>query len=114
MKIKLDENLPARLVSTLAALGHEVDTVASEGLAGSDDPRVWAAAQADGRFLITQDLDFADVRRFMPGSHHGVLILRVRAAGAAALFDRITRIFRFEATERSAGKTVIASDRKRS
>jgi len=112
VKIKLDENFPARLVSVLAALGHEVDTVDAEGLAGSDDSRVWAAAQADGRFLITQDLDFADVRRFVPGSHHGVLILRVRAAGATALFDRIMRIFTTEATEGWVGNTVVASDRK--
>ena len=63
MTIKLDENLPERLVAALAALGHDVDTVRAEHLAGRDDPDVWAAAQATGRFLITQDLDFSDVRR---------------------------------------------------
>jgi hypothetical protein len=30
VKIKLDENLPNRLVSALAGLGHDVDTVHSE------------------------------------------------------------------------------------
>jgi len=29
MRIKLDENLPTRLVSMLAELGHDVDTVPS-------------------------------------------------------------------------------------
>ena len=112
MKIKLDENLPARLVAALGALGHDVDTVPAEGLAGKDDARVWAAAQADGRFVITQDLDFADVRRFVPGSHQGVLILRLRTPGAAALFERITNLFTTEVTEGWAGKTVVATDRK--
>jgi predicted nuclease of predicted toxin-antitoxin system len=112
VKIKLDENLPDRLVSALAALGHAVDTVPDEGLAGFDDSHVWAAAQADGRFLITQDLDFADVRRFVPGSHHGVLILRLRTPGASALFERVTQVFATEGTEHWPGKTVIASDRK--
>jgi predicted nuclease of predicted toxin-antitoxin system len=112
VKIKLDENLPARLVSALVALGHEVDTVPAEGLAGFDDARVWRAAQADGRFFITQDLDFADVRRFVPGSHHGVPILRLRTPGAAALFERVTQVFATEATVRWVGRTVIASDRK--
>jgi predicted nuclease of predicted toxin-antitoxin system len=56
MKIKLDENLPARLAVALSRMGHEVDTVPQEGLGGRDDPSVWRAAQAAGRFLITQDM----------------------------------------------------------
>jgi hypothetical protein len=31
MKIKLDENMPQRLVAALVALGHDVDTVPHEG-----------------------------------------------------------------------------------
>jgi hypothetical protein len=31
----------------------------SEGLAGHEGPEVWAGAQAPGRVLITQDLDFS-------------------------------------------------------
>lgn len=37
MKIKLDENLPTRLVDVLERRGHEVDTVATEGLTGKPD-----------------------------------------------------------------------------
>lgn len=58
MKIKLDENLPDRFVQALADLGHDVDTVVHERLAGKNDFAVWTAAQQAGRFLITQDLDF--------------------------------------------------------
>jgi hypothetical protein len=73
MKIKLDENLPTSLVADLTALGHDVDTAPTEGLAGHPDSDVWRAAQSAGRFLITQDLDFSDVRAFAPGTHHGIL-----------------------------------------
>ncbi|HTE69448.1 MAG TPA: DUF5615 family PIN-like protein [Actinomycetes bacterium] len=34
MKLKLDENLPASAAESLRTLGHDVDTVADEGLAG--------------------------------------------------------------------------------
>jgi hypothetical protein len=34
MNIKLDENIPHRLVGILVNMGHEVDTVQQEGLAG--------------------------------------------------------------------------------
>ena len=58
MLIKLDENIPHRLVGLLSQFGHDVDTVDDEGLSGADDVSV-SAAQSANRFLITQDLDFA-------------------------------------------------------
>ncbi len=62
MRIKLDENLPTSLVESLVELGHDADSVQQEGLQGAPDPDVWAATQADERLLVTQDLDFSDVR----------------------------------------------------
>jgi predicted nuclease of predicted toxin-antitoxin system len=60
MRVKLDENLPVRLVSILVELGHDVDTVVGEGLKGSKDDDLWPAVQAAERFLITKDLGFSD------------------------------------------------------
>jgi hypothetical protein len=40
VKIKLDENLPGRLVPELAALGRDVDTVRAEHLTGRPDNEV--------------------------------------------------------------------------
>ena len=77
MKLKLDENIPDSAATRLAALRYEVDTVLAERLGGRNDEDVWAAAQAEGRFLVTHDLDFSDAREFLPGSHAGVLIVRL-------------------------------------
>ena len=93
MRIKLDENLPAGLVPILTALGHEVDTVPAEGIGGKDDDIVWHASQADGRFLVTQDLDFSDVRKYAPGTHHGLLLVRLPQPGLTALLERIASLF---------------------
>ena len=112
MRIKLDENLPSRLVPLLTQLGHDVDTVVTEHLAGRDDDVVWRAAQRDGRFLITQDLDFADARRFVPGTHHGLLLVRLPQPGRTALFDRIAEVFQFEKVEDWGGCMVTATSRK--
>ena len=72
MKIKLDENLPARLAGILSVHGHDVHTVPGENLTGRPDADIWRAANEEGRFLITQDLDFSDARRFAPGTHAGL------------------------------------------
>ncbi len=89
MKIKLDENLPARLVPVLQGHGFDVDTVPEEQLSGKPDAQVWQAVNAEGRFLITQDLDFSDIRQFAPGTHPGLLLVRLREPGAQALLEAI-------------------------
>ena len=85
MRIKLDENLPARVAGVLERYGHQADTVRDERLTGQPDDRIWEAVCSESRFLITQDLDFSDSRRFAPGSHPGLLLVRLREPGAQAL-----------------------------
>lgn len=85
MKIKLDENLPLRLAVRLSQRGHDVHTAHDEELAGKPDSTIWQAASSEGRLLITQDLDFSDTRRFQPGTHPGLLLVRLREPGADAL-----------------------------
>jgi predicted nuclease of predicted toxin-antitoxin system len=112
MKIKLDENLPAGLVSVLSRLGHQADTVFDERLTGRADDVVWNAAQRGGRFLITQDLDFSDIRLFRPGTHHGLLLVRLRLPGRIALLRRIQSLFEQEDVENWRGCFVIVTDNK--
>ncbi|MDO9224652.1 MAG: DUF5615 family PIN-like protein [Pseudomonadota bacterium] len=92
MKIKLDENLPARLVGVLVRHGHETDTVIDENLSGHPDEAVWQAASAEQRFLITQDLDFSDTRKFVPGAHPGILLVRLREPSGQRLSDAVSAI----------------------
>lgn len=112
MRIKLDENLPTRLVSVLAAQGHDVDTVPSEQIAGRNDAVVWQAAQAGQRFLITQDLDFSDIRKYTPGTHHGLLLVRLPQPGRTALFERIANLFEVEDVESWDGCLITATPHK--
>ena len=112
MKIKLDENLPDRLVAVLTGLGHNVDTVRTEQLTGRADPDVWSAAQAAQRFLITQDLDFSDVRRYTPGTHAGLLLVRLTRPGRNALFERVSTVFQTEKIEDWTGCLVVATEQK--
>jgi predicted nuclease of predicted toxin-antitoxin system len=112
VKIKLDENLPAQLLGALARLGHDTDTAAIEGVAGRGDHAVWLAAQRSSRFLITQDLDFSDVRKFTPGAHAGLLLVRLRAPGRTALAERIRALFDTEDVSTWSGCLVVATEHK--
>ena len=112
MKIKLDENLPFQLVTLLKELGHDAHTVHEERLIGHHDREIWEAAQKESRFLITQDLDFSDLRRFAPGSHYGILLLRLHSPNRRNLVRRIGELFQKENVGEWAGCFVVATDRK--
>jgi predicted nuclease of predicted toxin-antitoxin system len=112
MKIKVDENLPTALVSFLAGLGHDTDTVFDEHLNGRDDPDVWTGAQNAGRMLFTQDLHFSDVRDFTPGTHHGLVLVRIAAPGRRALAARLEQILASEPLDDWARCFVVVSDAK--
>jgi predicted nuclease of predicted toxin-antitoxin system len=112
MRIKLDENLPEDLAALLGTLGHDVHTAREEGLSGAADPQIWKAAQDEQRFLITQDLDFSDFRRFIPGTHCGLLLLRLRSPSRRVLSERIMAVFRWEAVETWSRCLVVVTSQK--
>jgi predicted nuclease of predicted toxin-antitoxin system len=76
VRFKLDENLDTRLAMCLVDDGHDVATVRSEGLSGSADELVFAAATDEGRTLVTLDLDFANPFRFRVAGTAGIVVLR--------------------------------------
>jgi predicted nuclease of predicted toxin-antitoxin system len=112
MKGKLDENLPDRIVSGLAALGHDTDRVVGEGLAGATEEDLWPQVQQAARFLITKDLGFSDERRYPPGSHQGILVLRLSDDRSSAAAERLTAVFQAEAVEDWAECLVVVTDHK--
>jgi predicted nuclease of predicted toxin-antitoxin system len=90
VKIKLDENIPHTVARRLEGRPLDIDTVLDEGLRGHNDDEVWSAAQAEGRFLVTQDLDFSDRRKFAPGTHHGLLLVRLPESEQWRIGDYVT------------------------
>jgi predicted nuclease of predicted toxin-antitoxin system len=112
MRIKLDEMLPAALVDILSDLSHDVETVQMEKLSGAPDDTIWDAAGTENRFLISQDLDFSDVRKFAPGDHPGILIVRLRRPGRKALTECIASFFKSDDAVDLDGCFVVLTERK--
>ena len=81
MKIKLDENISRHLKPNLQQTGHDIFTAADEGLLGKSDLEVGAAAKSEGMILFTFDLEFADLRKFAPGTHPGIILFRPQSMG---------------------------------
>ena len=72
----IDEDLPLSLAAALESAGMEAIHVVDAGLRGSSDAAVLDEAVRAGRSLVTADLDFANVLRFPPGGHKGIVVVR--------------------------------------
>jgi predicted nuclease of predicted toxin-antitoxin system len=94
----------------LAAQNHDVHTVSDENLTGRSDDVVFEAAAAEVRILITQDLDFSDVRRFRPGTHPGIVLLRLRDPNRRKLIARMEQIIRDHNIELWSRRFVVIGD----
>jgi predicted nuclease of predicted toxin-antitoxin system len=93
VRIKLDENVHGDVREALAGWGHDVATVYEERLAGHPDIDVAAAVRAEGRCLVTFDLDFADPRKFPPQEFQGLVVLRLRVPTSQLQVRRIVSFF---------------------
>ena len=111
VRVKLDENLSRSHVELLRKLGHEVDRVFDQGLSGASDSVVWSRVVEEGRFFVTLDLDFSDVRRYEPGTHPGILLLRARTNSGLAVEDILRRVLAEQALDELRGCLVIADHR---
>ena len=85
MRLKLDENLSRHLKPALIALGHDLTTAADEGLLGQPDAAIAGAAKRERRILLTLDVQFANLRKYAPGSHPGIILFRPRSYGPLAV-----------------------------
>ena len=76
----------------LQSLGYDAQLVVDQGLSGASDEAVWERVCEENRFFITLDLDFSDVRRYQPGSHPGVLLLRPETRGRQSVLQVLQRV----------------------
>ena len=77
MKIKLDENIPQRIVGVLGEWGHDVETCLSEGLGGQPDDIVVNHLRGERRLLVTLDRGFSNIRQHPPGNLVGIVVIRL-------------------------------------
>jgi len=108
MQVKLDENLGERGRQIFAQAGHDVVTVADQGLSSAPDSRVIAACQAENRCLVTLDVDFSNPFVFPPEEFPGIAVLRLpRSMAPNVLYLSLTNLVTTLAKESILGKLWI-------
>jgi predicted nuclease of predicted toxin-antitoxin system len=77
LRLLIDEDMPRSTAVALREGDHTALDVRDVGLRGHSDADVFAYAQAQDAILVTADKGFANVLSFPPGSHAGLIVLRV-------------------------------------
>jgi len=111
MQIKVDEDLPRRVVASLREKGYQADSVVEEGLSGWKDTELWGKIQTEIRFLLTADKGFADIRSYPPGTHAGVMLLRPDQDGIRPTIELIERVLQSYDLNALAGTTTVVTPR---
>lgn len=109
MRFKLDENIDVRAAAVLSAAGHDVTTVAGQELGGTEDPDIAQVVVREDRILVTLDRGFGDIRRYPPGSHPGIVLLRLRRQARPGVEAALRLLLRYEELPLLAGCTIIVT-----
>jgi predicted nuclease of predicted toxin-antitoxin system len=67
--VKVDEDLLDAVAPLFTAAGYPATTVRAQGWSGLQDAPLWMQIQAEGRWLVTADKGFGDVRTYVPGTY---------------------------------------------
>jgi predicted nuclease of predicted toxin-antitoxin system len=103
VKFKLDENLSLRAAAPLSDAGHDVATVAGQGMCGAEDRGLIEVCRQEERGLISLDAEFANPFRYPPSEFAGIVVIRVPRQ---VTVGRLTAAMRLVAAE--AGRSPLA------
>jgi Domain of unknown function (DUF5615) len=82
-----------------------------QGWQGTPDNTLWSLIQSERRWLITADKGFADLRRYPPGSHGGVVLLPLLEESRRAYMELAALTLDRVDLDRLGGAVVVATGR---
>jgi len=64
-------------------------SILDQNSGGASDPSVASVCAAEGRVLLTFDIDFADIRAYPPEGSPGIVVFRLKSQDRKRLFKAI-------------------------
>ena len=104
----VDECLPLDVTLALRSFGLDATDIVERGLRGIVDERVWALAAAEGRVLVTRDLDFP--LRIAGPRPAGLVLLRAPDNSTAPQLGALVKsLFEQLPVEAAVGHIIVLS-----
>lgn len=109
MRLLADESLEDPVIAALCHAGHDVFAIA-ERAPRSPDARVLDLGNEQGRLLVTNDKDFAELAFLQRHPSEGIVLLRMPRSRSAQKADRLVQVLQDHGDRLLRCMTVIEVD----
>jgi predicted nuclease of predicted toxin-antitoxin system len=111
MRFFLDVNLAPSIAEWLRDNGHDAVHAVEQGMERKDDAELLAMATAEGRVLLTRDLDFAEIAARAADGRSRIAIFRTASARPVRLVPRLRSVIAvIEEQPRGSGFVLVVTD----
>jgi len=112
MKFLADMGISPRVVSALRERGHEAIHLQEQGLGKMPDSEILAKARAEGRVVLTHDLDFGELLAASGGVLPSVIIFRLNDMRAENVNFHLFGLLKEQSEMLEKGAVCSVSERK--
>jgi len=110
LRFLADAGVAQRVVDWLRADGHDVVHLRDRGLQRLPDREVFELASAEGRILITFDLDFGEIVASSGGRVVSVILFRLRDTRSSHVTERLRSVLERSARQLEQGAVVVVEE----
>jgi predicted nuclease of predicted toxin-antitoxin system len=110
MRFLADAGISPRTVEFLRRNGHEIVHVRERGLQRASDRELIQVAHAEGRVVLTFDLDFGEILAHALANGPSVVLLRLADERADAVNERLAVVLREKAAALESGALILVED----
>jgi predicted nuclease of predicted toxin-antitoxin system len=110
MRFLVDMGIGRGVAAWLRKIGHDAVHLSEIGLVRLDDAGIFARARAEGRVILTCDLDFAEIVALSGHQTPGILILRMRHHRTNHVIARLSSVLPHASQDLAGGAIVTVED----
>ena len=110
MRFLADMGVSMRLVEWLRSNGHDVVHLREQGLKRLPDGEIFTKAVAEGRVILTFDLDFGEIAAVSRGNRVGVVLFRLHNTRTPHVIDRLAAVLPDSAAALERNAVVVVEE----
>lgn len=112
MRFLADMGVPSTVVAELCRMGHDAVHLREQGLHRLPDDEIFQKTIAEGRILLTFDLDFSEIVALSGNQQVGVVVFRLRNTRAHRVMERLEKVLTESSDALEKGAVVSVEDHR--
>ncbi len=110
LRFLVDACVDVRVARWLREQGHDASHLRDEGLQALPNGRIFSKAIAEGRIVVTHDLDFGEISALSQGKKTSVIVFRLHNPRLERLTERLSVVLADCIPALQAGAVVIVEE----